>query len=92
MATDVVGHLVEVIDGRPFDVFLREEMFEPLGMPDTGFHLPPEMVPRFAGNYTVTAKRRSVDRMPAPVAISRFQPINQATAVYYRRWTIICAF
>ena len=52
MATDVVGHLVEVIDGRPFDVFLREEMFEPLGMPDTGFHLPPEMVPRFAGNYT----------------------------------------
>ncbi len=52
MATDVVGHLVEVIDGRPFDVFLHEEMFEPLGMPDTGFHLPPEMVPRFAGNYT----------------------------------------
>ena len=52
MATDVVGHLVEVIDGRTFDVFLQEELFGPLGMTDTGFHLPAAEISRFAGNYT----------------------------------------
>ena len=30
MATDVVGHLIEVIDGRPFDTFLQEEIFAPV--------------------------------------------------------------
>ncbi len=52
MATDVVGHLVEVIDGRSFDVFLQEELFDPLAMADTGFHLPAEKIARFAANYT----------------------------------------
>lgn len=52
MATDVVGHLVEVIDGRSFDGFLQEEIFGPLGMVDTGFHLPHAQIPRFAANYT----------------------------------------
>lgn len=52
MATDVVGHLIEVIDGRTFDRFLQDEIFDPLGMVDTGFHLPAANIPRFAGNYT----------------------------------------
>jgi len=64
MATDVVGHLVEVIDGRSFDVFLQEEMFGPLGMIDTGFHLPAENISRFAANYTrdEEAPIRPIDR------------------------------
>ncbi len=52
MATDVVGHLIEVIDGRPFDTFLQEEIFAPLGLVDTGFHLSSNKISRFAGNYT----------------------------------------
>lgn len=64
MATDVVGHLVEVIDGRSFDRFLQEEMFSPLGMVDTGFHLLAEKIPRFAANYTRDggAPIRPIDR------------------------------
>ncbi|MGB0553831.1 MAG: serine hydrolase domain-containing protein [Alphaproteobacteria bacterium] len=64
MATDVVGHLVEVIDGRTFDTFLQEEMFNPLGMVDTGFHLPTEKIPRFATNYTRDGEApiRPIDR------------------------------
>ena len=64
MATDVVGHLIEVIDGRAFDVFLQEEMFGPLGMVDTGFHLPAEKIPLFAANYTrdEEAPIRPIDR------------------------------
>jgi CubicO group peptidase (beta-lactamase class C family) len=50
-ATDVCGRLVEVISGRPFDDYLRETIFEPLGMADTSFAVPPPAVDRFATNY-----------------------------------------
>jgi CubicO group peptidase (beta-lactamase class C family) len=52
VATDVLGHLVEVISGKAFDVFLKEELFEPLGMRDTAFWVPPEKLERFATNYS----------------------------------------
>jgi CubicO group peptidase (beta-lactamase class C family) len=51
VATDVLGYLVQVIAGMPFDVFLRQRIFEPLGMVDTDFHVPPEKIMRFAANY-----------------------------------------
>lgn len=50
-ATDVLGYLVQVVSGRPFDVFLKERIFEPLGMTDTDFYVPPEKLSRFATNY-----------------------------------------
>ncbi len=37
---DVLGYLIEVISGIPFDVFLRTRIFDPLGMDDTWFYLP----------------------------------------------------
>ena len=37
VSTDVVGRLVEVISGVPFETFLERRIFEPLGMKDTGF-------------------------------------------------------
>jgi CubicO group peptidase (beta-lactamase class C family) len=37
---DVLGYFVEVISGMPFDQFLKERIFTPLGMNDTGFYLP----------------------------------------------------
>jgi CubicO group peptidase (beta-lactamase class C family) len=37
VSTDVVGYLCEVLSGQPFDQYLRERIFEPLGMTDTGF-------------------------------------------------------
>jgi CubicO group peptidase (beta-lactamase class C family) len=51
LATDVCGALVEIISGRPFADFLREEIFEPLGMVDTAFHVAPDKVDRFCANY-----------------------------------------
>jgi CubicO group peptidase (beta-lactamase class C family) len=52
IATDVLGHLVAVISGRPFEDFLRERIVAPLGMVDTDFHVPREKLARFAANYT----------------------------------------
>lgn len=37
---DVLGYLVEVVSGMPFDRFLKERLFDPLGMDDTYFYLP----------------------------------------------------
>jgi len=50
-ATDVCGRLVEVIAGQRFDDYLRETIFEPLGMADTGFVVPEGARDRFAANY-----------------------------------------
>jgi CubicO group peptidase (beta-lactamase class C family) len=51
LATDACGALVEVISGRPFAAFLREEIFEPLGMIDTAFHVPADKLGRLAAYY-----------------------------------------
>ncbi len=50
-AHDVVARLVEVISGQAFDDYLREHIFEPLGMVDTGFHVPPDKHHRFASMF-----------------------------------------
>jgi CubicO group peptidase (beta-lactamase class C family) len=55
-STDVLGYLVEVLSGQRFDVFLQQEIFEPLGMKDTGFHVPSEKVERFTAMYGPPAK------------------------------------
>jgi len=51
MATDVLGYLVQVVSGKPFEQFLHEEIFEPLGMRDTGFFVPPDKQPRLPACY-----------------------------------------
>jgi CubicO group peptidase (beta-lactamase class C family) len=40
LAHDVIGYLIQLISGQPFDVFLKERIFEPLDMLDTGFYVP----------------------------------------------------
>ena len=40
LGIDVLGYLVEVTSGMPFDRFLRTRIFDPLGMNDTWFYLP----------------------------------------------------
>ena len=51
IATDVLGHLVAVISGEPFGEFLARRVIAPLGMVDTGFHVPAADHARFAANY-----------------------------------------
>src|ERR1039458_1211131 len=51
LSTDIVGRLVEILSGMPFDDYLRQELFEPLGMVDTGFFVPEASLPRLAACY-----------------------------------------
>jgi CubicO group peptidase (beta-lactamase class C family) len=47
---DTLGRIVEIASGQSFDQFLRERIFEPLGMKDIFFH-PGEGLPRMASTY-----------------------------------------
>ncbi len=51
VSTDVLGRLVEVISGQSLPAFLHERVIGPLGMTDTGFHVPSEKIARFAALY-----------------------------------------
>jgi CubicO group peptidase (beta-lactamase class C family) len=50
--SDVLGVLIARATGQPLGEFLRERIFEPLGMGDTGFSVPPEKLDRLATSYT----------------------------------------
>ncbi len=50
-STDVCGYLTEALSGKRFDAYLKETVFDPLGMKDTSFWVRPEKADRFAANY-----------------------------------------
>jgi CubicO group peptidase (beta-lactamase class C family) len=52
VSTDVIGYLIGKISGRPFEQFLQERIFDPLGMNDTGFFVPADKASRFAACYS----------------------------------------
>ena len=52
-STDVIGRVVEVLTGKPLGAALRERVFEPLGMMETGFVVPPDYHGRLAEAFPV---------------------------------------
>jgi CubicO group peptidase (beta-lactamase class C family) len=48
---DLLGVLIARVAGQSFGKFLRERLFEPLGMKDTSFQLPADKVSRLPGFY-----------------------------------------
>jgi CubicO group peptidase (beta-lactamase class C family) len=46
LSMDVLARLVEVVSGQSFDVFIKERIFDPLDMKDTGFWVPKEQAER----------------------------------------------
>lgn len=53
---DVLGYFIEVVSGMPFDVFLKERLFDPLGMNDTWFYLPEDKAKRLVSLQTKSDK------------------------------------
>lgn len=58
--SDVLGYLVEVVSGMSFDQFLKQRIFEPLGMKDTYFYLPEEKHSRLVSVSTEDADHFAV--------------------------------
>jgi len=51
VGSEILGVLIARVSGKTLGAFLRERIFEPLGMKDTGFHAPPEKHDRLATTY-----------------------------------------
>lgn len=51
VALDLMGRVIEVVSGQPFDAFLKARLFDPLGMTSTWFRVPQSEVGRFTTNY-----------------------------------------
>ena len=60
VSTDVLGRLVEVVSGQPFDEFLEQRILGPLGMVDTGFHVPEKDLNRLTRTYAHTGADRTL--------------------------------
>ena len=53
LGVDVLGYLVEVLSGMPFDRFLKTRIFDPLGMRDTWFYLPADRAGRLVALHSL---------------------------------------
>jgi CubicO group peptidase (beta-lactamase class C family) len=67
ISTDVLGSLIERVSGVPLETFFRTRIFEPLGMTDTGFVVPPEKLRRLSVSYAIdpSTQQHVVEDHPA---------------------------
>ena len=90
VSTDVLGYLVEVVAEMPFEEFLQTRIFEPLGMVDTAFSIPPEKVDRFAALYQ-SKKDGGMERVEKKGGQTNFFPSGGgglvSTAADYMRFS-----
>jgi CubicO group peptidase (beta-lactamase class C family) len=58
---DVLGALIARISGQSLGTFMRDRIFDPLGMKDTGFHVPPEKIDRLPAFYFFNHQTNKLD-------------------------------
>ena len=58
---DVLGTLIARVSGQSLGTFMRERIFDPLGMKDTAFHLPPEKIDRLPAFYFFNRQTNKLD-------------------------------
>ena len=86
---DVLGALIARVPGQSLGAFMRERIFEPLGMKDTAFHVPPEKIDRLPALYFFNRETNKLDLFEDP-ANSDWVPsrlLSPAEAALFRRST-----
>jgi CubicO group peptidase (beta-lactamase class C family) len=68
LSTDILGYLVEELTGKSLAEYFKTEIFEPLGMVDTYFHVPLEKQDRLMKLYQETPGEPGLSEVPAAVA------------------------
>jgi CubicO group peptidase (beta-lactamase class C family) len=63
---DILGRVVEVVSGMPFDRFLQTRVLDPLGMKDTSFWIAPERASRWAHSYKWNAQAAKLEETTIP--------------------------
>jgi CubicO group peptidase (beta-lactamase class C family) len=90
---DIEGYIVEKLSGQTLPDFMREHIFEPLGMKDAGFFVPQDKRSRFAINYKDNEQGQLVPASTDPPTDYETQPTMPSgggglvsTAVDYYRF------
>jgi CubicO group peptidase (beta-lactamase class C family) len=58
---DVLGALIARVSGQSLGAFMRGRIFDPLGIKDTPFHVPPEKIDRLPGLYFFNRQANKLD-------------------------------
>jgi CubicO group peptidase (beta-lactamase class C family) len=61
VSADVLGVLIARVSGQTLGTFMRERIFDPLGMKDTAFHVPPGKMERLSGCYVFNRQTNTLD-------------------------------
>ena len=69
---DVLGAVIEVLTGKSLGEYLKENVFDPLGMTDTGFFVPADKLDRIATLYNINEGMKPSDR-GAPTSKPEFE-------------------
>jgi len=72
--SDVLGVLIARASGQPFEAFLSERIFGPLGMKDTAFSVPPAKLDRLAACYRINPETRAVELLDDPKSSAWARP------------------
>ena len=65
-SSDVLGVLIARVSGQSLGTFMRERTFDPLGMNDTGFYVPPDKIDRLPGCYFFNHETNKLDLFDDP--------------------------
>lgn len=60
---DVLGAVIEVLSGMRFGAYLEQNLFQPVGMTETGFGCPPGQLERMASQYRFDESDRSTRKI-----------------------------
>lgn len=72
LSHDILGGLIEVVSGQKLGDYMRENIFEPLGMNNTGFDLTEKRLELMAPQYNYDAKEKHAIEIPKSMNIYRF--------------------
>jgi CubicO group peptidase (beta-lactamase class C family) len=61
---NTAGRIIEVVSGMPYEQFMKQRLFEPLGMKDTTFWPSPRQVRRLAKSYKPNSEKTGLEETP----------------------------
>jgi CubicO group peptidase (beta-lactamase class C family) len=74
---DILGALIEVLSGKTLGAYLKEVIFDPLGLEETAFFVPGAKRPRLAKGYILTPKGlrevTDADLSPVPASVPAYE-------------------
>ncbi len=84
MSIDVLAQLIQVLSDHPLQDFLKERIFTPLGMGDTGFSVPEQNRARIAAMYgradiALHSFSEAMNATPGPLDVSKTYPADNTT-------------